>query len=302
MNYTKPPLSISDQIARLEKRGLKFNNTQKAAHYLSNISYYRLRAYTYPFQNNSDPDHPFIKKVSFEDIIDLYVFDRRLRLIIFNAIEKIEVALRTKIINEFSLSYGSHWFEDSQNYRNQHYFNRNINSLYEEVDRSAETFIEHYKNKYSTPPYPPAWMSLEVISLGLLSKLYGNLNKSAEKKKVAKEFGLPNPEILESWMHAFAGLRNICAHHSRLWNRRFTIVPKIPYNTTFTFIQNTKIYDNKLYAQLCCINYITRIISPNSSLVADLKNLLKACSLADCKEMGFPNDWEKETIWQLKKD
>jgi len=99
-------------------------------------------------------------------------------------------------------------------------------------------------------------------------------------------------------MHAFAGLRDICAHHSRLWNRRFTIVPQIPYNTTNQFIVNTNIYDNKLYAQLCCINYITRIISPNSSFVADLKNLLDTCQLVDCKEMGFPNGWENEPIWQ----
>jgi abortive infection bacteriophage resistance protein len=226
------------------------------------------------------------------------VFDRRLRLLVFNAIEKIEVALRTKIIYEFSLYNGSHWHENANMYRNNYFFNTNINAMYEEVDRSTETFIEHYKKSYSTPQYPPAWMSLEVISMGLLSKLYGNLKKGNEKIKVAREFGLPNPIILESWMHAFAGLRNICAHHSRLWNRRFTIVPKIPYNTNSVFLQNTKIYDNKLYAQLCCIIYITNIISPNSNFSSELKNLIGTCNLVDCKEMGFPNDWKKEPIWQ----
>lgn len=298
MKYSKPSLSIADQIEKLKQRGLNISNEQKTAHYLSNISYYRLRAYTYPFQDNSNPNHPFKKEISFEDIIELYVFDRRLRLLVFNAIEKIEIALRTKIIYEFSLNHGSHWHEDANMYRNNYYFNKNINSLYEEVDRSSETFIVHYKNFYSIPAYPPAWMSLEVISMGLLSKLFGNLKKGPEKKKVAKEFGLPNPMILESWMHAFAGLRNICAHHSRLWNRRFTIVPKIPYNTDNTFIQNTKIYDNKLYAQLCCINYITRNISPGSNFVPDLKKLLETCDLVDCKEMGFPESWKEEVIWQ----
>jgi abortive infection bacteriophage resistance protein len=297
MKFNKPPLSISDQIAKLKQRGLKFNDEQKAAHYLSNISYYRLRAYTYPYQDNSDPNHPFIKEISFEDIIELYVFDRRLRLLVFNAIEKIEIALRAKIVYEFSLSKGSHWHEDANMYRNNYHFNKNINSLYEEVDRSSETFIEHYKQNYTTPAYPPAWMSLEVITISLLSKLYANLKKGDEKKKVATEFGLPNPLILESWMHAFAGLRNICAHHGRLWNRRFTIVPQLPYNMANTFIQNTNIYDNKLYAQLCCMNYITRIISPDSSFVPDLKDLLDTCDLVDCKEMGFPEDWKNELIW-----
>lgn len=298
MKYSKPALSISNQIARLKQRGLSFKDENKAAHYLFNISYYRLRAYTYPYQDNKDPNHPFIRQIYFEDIIDLYVFDRRLRLVIFNAIEKIEIAFRTKIIYEFSLYYGSHWHEEASMYRNPYYFNVNINSLYEEVDRSAETFIEHYKNTYSSPAYPPAWMSLEVASMGLLSKLFSNLRKGAEKKRVAKEFGLPQPEILESWMHAIASLRNICAHHSRLWNRRFTIIPKIPYNTLLPFLKNTNIYENKLYAQLCCINYISRIISPHTSYVNDIKALLSSCNLANKKEMGFPADWENEELWK----
>ena len=107
MKYSKLPVPILEQIEMLKSRGLLFNDESKAAHYLSNISYYRLRAYTYPFQNNNDENHPFITKVSFEEIINLYVFDRHLRLLIFDRIEKIEIALRTQIIYNFSLAYGS---------------------------------------------------------------------------------------------------------------------------------------------------------------------------------------------------
>ena len=106
MNYTKPPLSITDQIAKLKERELHFEDEIRFAHHLSNIRYYRLRAYTYPFQDNTKPEHEFIQKVSFEEIISLYVFDRQLRLLVFNAIEKIEISLRTKIIYEFALTYG----------------------------------------------------------------------------------------------------------------------------------------------------------------------------------------------------
>jgi abortive infection bacteriophage resistance protein len=109
MKYVKPPVPILEQIETLKKRGLLFNDEAKAAHYLSNISYYRLRAYTYPFQDNKDGNHPFVTKVSFEEIIDLYVFDRQLRLLIFDGIEKIEIALRTQIIYNFSLAHGSFW-------------------------------------------------------------------------------------------------------------------------------------------------------------------------------------------------
>lgn len=272
MIYNKPPISIDQQIERLKQRGLNFNDKEKAAHYLSNISYYRLRAYTYPFQDNADPHHPFIEQVSFEEIIQLYVFDRKLRMLVFNALEKIEVALRTKIINEFSYGRESHWHEDATLYRHQYFFNKNIASLYEEIERSSEAFIHHYKTKYSKPPYPPAWMSLEVVSMGLLSKLYLNLKKSKAKINVAKAFGLPNLEIMESWIHAFATVRNICAHHGRLWNRRFTIIPKLPYYTKRPFLANMQIHDNKLYAQLSCINYALKEISPDCRFVNDLKD------------------------------
>lgn len=83
MQYRKDPITIEEQIEKLKNRGLQFEDEKKAAHYLSNISYYRLRAYTYPFQDNTTEDHPFIKKVSFEQIIQLYVFDRQLRLLHF---------------------------------------------------------------------------------------------------------------------------------------------------------------------------------------------------------------------------
>lgn len=114
MHYNKRPLTINEQLGKLQARGLIFDDEALAKRYLSNISYYRLRAYTYPFQNNSDPDadHKFIRSdIHFSDIIDLYCFDRRLRNLVFNAIEKIEVAVRTRITQEYSTAFNdSHWF------------------------------------------------------------------------------------------------------------------------------------------------------------------------------------------------
>jgi len=297
MKYTKKALSIEQQIALLKSRGLIIDDIQNARHYLSQISYYRLRAYTYPFQNNDNQNHNFIKKMTFSDIIDLYIFDRKLRLFIFDAIEKIEIALRTKIIYEFSLSYGSHWYEDENLYRNSHFFQKNLESIRTEIDRSNEIFIDHYKKKYSEPKYPPSWMSLEVISIGSLSKLYSNLKSGKEKRRIAKSLGLPNHIFLESWIHSFASLRNFCAHHSRIWNRRFTIKPKLPNDTTYDFIKNKSLNINKLYAQLCCIKYVIQIIDPSNKFSTDLKELLGTSSLIDIKEMGFPPDWEDEKIW-----
>jgi abortive infection bacteriophage resistance protein len=298
MNYTKPAIDITAQIAKLKSRGLTINDEAKAAHYLSNISFYRLRAYTYPFQDNTNPAHPFNKPVSFEQIIDVYVFDRRLRLMVFDALEKIEIALRTKIVYQWSLSNGSHWHENANLYRDANRFVRDLNKLYEEVDRSTETFIKHYKDTYTNPTNPASWMSLEVASLGLLSKLFENLKKGPEKKAVTQAFGLHKPEILESWMHCFAHIRNVCAHHSRLWNRRITTKPQIPTNTTYNYITNKNIYPNKIYASLCSISYILNIISPGHTFNKRLLELIHNCPLVDLKEMGFPIGWETEKIWK----
>ncbi len=210
MQYKKTPITITEQIKKLQARGLDIADKDKAAHYLSNISYYRLRAYTYPFQDNEAENHPFKKKISFEEIIHLYVFDRQLRLLIFNAIEKIEVSFRTQIIYQYALVHGSHWHLKPELYNNAVYFAEQIASLEKEIERSNETFIKHYKNKYTKPTSPPSWMSLEVSSMGLLSKLFKNLKKDATKNTVAAYYGLKDVDVLCNWMFCFSILRNIC--------------------------------------------------------------------------------------------
>ena len=298
MKYSKKPLTFATQIEILKNRGLHFGNEDLAKHYLSNISYYRLRAYTYPFQDNNDPEHPFITNVSFEEIIDLYVFDRRLRLLVFNALEKIEIALRTKIIYHYSMAHGSHFHENPALFRNQGKFQSDNLKLQEEIKRSSEDFIKHYFQKYNDPPNPPAWMSLEVITLGLLSQLYKNMLRSKIKRNIARDFGLPREDFLENWMHVFSNLRNICAHHGRFWNRRFIVEPRLPADTSSTFLKNTRIHTNKLYASLSCMQYILIRISPGSSFSTQLVSLIDNCSLHQQRDMGFPNNWKEEIIWQ----
>lgn len=296
MKYNKLPRTIPDQILKLKDRGLKFENEPKAANYLSNISYYRLRAYTYPFQNNMVDEHPFNVDVSFEQIISLYVFDRKLRLLIFDAVEKIEIAFRTQIIYHFALTHGSHWQLKPELYRNPMWFANHLDSLQKEIDRSNETFIDHYKTKYTNPTEPPCWMSLEVISMGLLSKIFQNLKKGPEKNTVTAHFGLTDVSVLENWMLCFSTLRNICAHHGRVWNRRLTPI-KLPTCPTNTFLSNKSIYINKLYATVSCIEYVLKIISPDNTFSKRLKDLMATCPLAQTKEMGFPKNWQDEELW-----
>lgn len=120
----------------------------------------------------------------------LYTFDRRLRLVVFDAVERIEIALRTQIIHQMSLSNGSHWNLNSSLYKNKSKYNQHIKTLCKEIGRCNETFIDHYKRKYSKPQDPPCWMSLEVTSIGLLYLLFQNLKNGKEKKAITHHFGL----------------------------------------------------------------------------------------------------------------
>lgn len=298
MQYTKLPLSISDQVKLLQSRGLNIPDISKAEHYLSFISYYRLRAYTYPFQNNTDPNHPFRSGTTFDQVLELYIFDRELRLLVLDAIERIEIALRTQIIYQFSLSHGGHWHENPALFNKRYLFNKDRQKLRKELQRSSEVFIDHYYKKYTQPPDPPSWMSLEIVSLGHLSKTYENLIISPTKKAVARAFGLPHPFVLESWMHAFSHVRNICAHHSRLWNRILTTTPKFPKNTRYTWLQKAPGQTNKPYLALSCLLYMLNQISPGHKWQERFKDLLGDYPDIDISKMGFPASWNNEPLWQ----
>jgi|1048.fasta_scaffold07470_2 abortive infection bacteriophage resistance protein len=299
MNYNKQPIPIDEQVKKLKSRGLNIPDEAKAASYLSNISYYRLRAYTYPFQDNTQQDHPFEDNIHFDEIIKLYVFDRQFRLLVLDAIEKIEISMRTQIIYQWAMNHGSHWHLESALFRDSVQFARNFNKLQQEVDRSVETFIDHYRTKYTHPPEPPSWMSLEVSSFGLLSLLFRNLKNGKEKKAVTKYYGLNDVGVLESWMHSFSNIRNICAHHGRLWNRRLTAVIKLPTNTKNPFISNQNLLPYKIYPALCCMKYILDIISPGHSYTEKLFKMMGECSLVQEKEMGFPAYWKDDKFWKI---
>ena len=304
-DYTKKPLTLDEQVARLKQRGLVFDDESEAIAYLFNISYYRLRAYTYPFQENGDGvEHNFTRKdIHFKDIIDLYCFDRRLRSLIFNAIEKIEVAVRTKIIQIYAEStHNSHWYDNESLYRFD--YEDLMKHIEADVNRSNEDFIKHYNSKYDNPPMPPSWMALEVVSFATLSRLFKSLKSDSHKKYITEQFGLKKVAILENWLHAISNLRNCCAHHSRVWNRRFMVSVILPYDTLYPFMDRMtikQIHTNKLFAVLSCVVYILDIISPGSYFKRNLKELLKSdCRLLDLKDMGFPKYWQSLSVWREK--
>ena len=295
MKYAKPTLSIALQIQHLESRGLVISNHAAAEHFLSNISYYRFSAYLYPFRLL--PTDNYMSGTTFDLVLNHYLFDREFRLLVFDAIERIEVAFRTQLIYQPSLLHGPFWFLDGSNCIKADRWQSQLAKLKEEVERSGEVFINHFFNKYSDS-IPPAWVSFEVASFGLLSRLYQNLKFSSPAKKgIAQHFGLTEPRVFQSWIRSLTYVRNLCAHHSRLWNRTLTETPKLIQNPPAFWISKPPATNDKVYYFLCCLVHMLRQVNPRSSFTGKLRNLFDKYPAIDCKTMGFPADWKDDPFW-----
>ena len=254
-----------------------------------------------PYQIPGDTTHQFVKGTKFNDILYIYLFDRELRLLIMDAIERIEIALRTKIIYVFSIKHGAHWFEDVAHFKNEIYHKKFLKNLDKDVGRSYETFIRHYKTKYKEPKRPPSWMSLEILTFTTLSLFYENLRTTNEKKKISEHFMLrTNYNILQSWLNNIGYVRNICAHHGRLWNRALVISPILLSNPAGKWIKSNSINSNKIYATLCCINYLLETINPRIHLGDRILKLLYKYKRINIKQMGFPSNWARDKFWNIK--
>lgn len=163
------------------------------------------------------------------------------------------------------MEHGPFWFMDASKFKNQSIFNSCLDNIATEVNRSKEDFISEYYNSYTAPSFPLAWKTLEVVSFGTLSKLFCNFKDNSVKKKVAKEFLLPQYLYLENWIKCIAVLRNACAHHARIWNRRFPTMPIMPNYLPSQWLITGNFRPNKLYPQLCCLAYLEQSIAANGS-------------------------------------
>lgn len=297
MKYSKHPLTIEQQISLLKGHRLAITDEAAAQKMLGTISYFRLANYFRPMETDKQ-SHQFKPGATFENAVRLYDFDVSLRELLFKAIARIEIALRTKMIHHFSLAHGAFWFADEMLSREERLFQENLGSVERELHRTKEEFIKDHFKKYDAPPFPPAWKTLEVVSFGVLSKMYYNFNDTKVKKNVARSFDLPQHKILESWVASLAALRNGCAHHARMWNRSYPVTPAIPTKLKNAWISNTAVVDNKLYIQLCCIAYLLNNIHPGNTFTQTLKELIHAYPNVDVSAMGFPSGWQTEAIWQ----
>lgn len=301
MKYVKDALSLDEQIEQLIDRGLIISNEELAKQYLINVGYYRLSGYWWSMQSDTE-NHIFKPKSTFVNVLSIYNFDRELRLLLFDIIERIEISMRTKMVYHLSHEISPWWFEDSSIFKRSDNYYSNLESIDRELSYTKEIFIkEHYAKYFTDIRRPPAWKTLNVISFGTLSKLYGNLNDNiASKDKISVEFGTVNKKYLPSWLQSISQIRNICAHHGRIWNKNLPGRPRLLKTPPFKWISNVPTIEerHKLYIHICCMKYLIDRIDDSNHLKSRISGLFQKYPNIDQNALGFKKEWESEPLWK----
>jgi abortive infection bacteriophage resistance protein len=294
--FIKPATTYSQQIAILQQRGMTVSDPSSAEFYLQHLNYYRLGAYWLPFEADH-ATHQFKSGTCFEDVLNLYIFDRELRLLVLDAIERVEVSVRSQWAYQLAHRHGTHAHLDATLASKASHWQLNFSKLSEEVRRSDEIFINHLLHTYAEP-LPPVWAVCEVMSLGLLSRWYNTLKPMSTRRAIASVYGV-DEGVLQSWLHHLSLVRNVCAHHSRLWNRDFAITPKEPRTKPSHLHGEFNPHSRKLYNTMIILLHFMDIIAPQHHWRSRLKGLINLHAVP-VTAMGFPQDWKQRTIWQVQ--
>lgn len=296
MRYGKPSLTPEAQADLLLSRGL-IAEKGLLVQRLASVSYYRLSGYCYPFRN---PDDSFVAGTAFETIWDRYVFDRKLRLLVMDAIERIEVAVRTQLALQHSQLFGPFGYchdRASLPKFDQARWEEFLRRLEEETARSKETFVGHFFEKYGDNHRTlPIWMLAEIMPMGSTLSFFRNCPHRI-KAAVSRSFGIPET-VFESWLLSLNAVRNICAHHGRLWNRELGIKPKIPFVRDYPeWHTPVTIPQHRVFAALTLCRHCLKHIAPQSRWAERFCALLAAHPDIPRKDMGIPPGWETSPIW-----
>ena len=240
--------------------------------------------------------HLFRKNASVEELIDLYDLDRRHRLHIIDAIERIEVAFRTVLSNYVTLrNSDTHWYMNAthfvQSYNHEELIKQVERETLKSKPKKRNAFCNHYYQTYSSPDLAPTWMIAEQLPLGAWSQIYENLRQSRDKKAVAREFNI-GPEELASWVRSLSYLRNLCAHHARLLKINYVLLPRV------SPVLPSGLNDKKFIIFAAVIHYLLRRVSPNSKWSARTKALLESFENLDREDLlGFHDSWYEDKFW-----
>ena len=330
--YTKPYLSVAAQLELLAGRGIEIGDWSAAHDCLERIGYYRLSGYWYPFRKSHVSVHPvtgeflprpltgkpqvivedgFRPGTTFQQIMDLYVFDKRLRLLFLDALERVEIALRVDIAlligardpwahRDPSQLHGQ-FSKEVHPKAGQTEYQKWLARLDGTYSRSKDEFVEHFKRKYGGE-HPPIWIAVELCDFGMLSVFLGGM-KYADRITLAAKYGLPRPELLTSWVRSLNHVRNICAHHGRLWNKSLVdqiSPPKLGEVDDLDHMAQDPLALTRLYASAAAMQHLLKTINPSSSWGTRLKDHCRAfplSSVVNLRQAGFPTDWQELALW-----
>ena len=290
-----PTTSIGDQVSLLQQRGMSIPDPTEAERFLSNVNYYRLRGYLEPFvdQTKKDPLRPFQAGTTLDIVVERYFFDTRLRALLIEAFNYIEISLRTQWTYHLSHTHGGGEYA----HLNPKFFSQihsdNLATLQEDYDKRGK-----YVHPYDFNSCP-IWAISEVMSFGQLSRWYGS-TISPVRRLVADHYEL-HQRMLRSLLPHLAPVRNLCAHHERLWDRVFATKFSLPsrmgtFPSPETFFNETD--TGKLYNTLVMIAYLTIVITGNTDWPRNLVALMNQYPNVPQSRMGFIENWQTLEIWQ----
>ena len=280
----QPPMTIDEQVENLKSIGLIVEDEEYAKRILNDISYFRLiKAYSL---NLKPKNGNYVDKVTFEQLVELYLFNANFRQIIFPEIEKIEINVRCRIANYFAEQYGVLRYLEADNFVNPEYHQSFIDDIEEEIRRNSKApFVKNFRDNYEGGQLP-IYALVEVFSFGTLSKFYKNM-KNPDKKAVAKSFGV-GYTYFESWLESISYVRNICAHYGRLYNAKLSKTPML-----YKEYSEAGIGNNRIFGVLLCLKQLLKNDSHWKIFVQNIELLFEKYESVDIKTMGFPENWKE---------
>lgn len=276
------PLNILQQIENLKNLGLIIEDEEKAKEFLNNVSYFRLiKAFGIKEKNSNFP-----KGITFDNIKGLYIFNAKLRHLLFAQLEKVEVNLRCRLSNYFSCKYGIFGYQEVKNFKVPEYHKKFLKDITTEINRNGKAaFVRNFKDNYESGDLP-FYALVELFSFGTLSKFFKNM-KNEDKKEIAKLYGV-NYTYLESWFEHLAFVRNICAHYGRLYNSNMTITPKL-----YEQYSKSGISSLRVFASLLCMKHLLPNDEHWQMFIVKISLLIRDFSCVKPALMGFPyKEWE----------
>ncbi|KQR48052.1 hypothetical protein ASF87_03700 [Microbacterium sp. Leaf161] len=325
VEYAKEWLPLEGQVERLREHGLEVPDDDRAAKVLGAIGYYRLTGYLYPFRKSEgyvdDEDRTHVRVLSgfqpgtrldhAEEIID---FDRRLRLLVLDGVERIEVAVRMRI--GYVLGRASAYaYEDPTRFIETFTANgtdircpkpsKHVQWLQRVSARQAssdEKFVEQFREKYDDRM--PIWALTEILELGHLSVLYRGMNQ-VDAEDLAIAFGVPTKKLMASWLASLNYVRNVAAHHARLFNRKLQNAPSRPKIGQIPLLDHLRASEHAkqvygTYSALAVIAYLLPSIDPDTGWVSRVATLLRDFPTSDgltIESLGAPSDWSALALW-----